>query len=232
MWEDHEVPPDRPMVEILDSSRTEARGRSHSFTPLQIVYTVGGLVALLALIVMLLGQPAPQAEPTTGDPESPTGDAGSGLDALDQGSSDRATPIADPGSAAPTFECPVTRPRADFVPPEPWSETPAYEGVAWHGTADLWTVVSIDEYMPRKSVWWSSEFTDGTSQPTPPIAVEYQRLDIDMDPIVVSAPGANAYTGEDGWFMINGREPSDPGCWLATGTYNGVSLSYIFEVVP
>ena len=44
------------------------------------------------------------------------------------------------------------------------------------------------------------------------------------------APGTNAYTVADGWFMMAGIDPQDPGCWQATAEYRGASLRYVFEI--
>ncbi len=137
----------------------------------------------------------------------------------------------DSGLAKPKFECPVTEPNG-FVPPPPWNGMQASDGTAWHGTTDLWTLVSVDEYVPRKSLWWTSTFTDGTTQPTPQVTVRYERLDIDDEPVIQPAPANNAFTPEYGWLIINGREPDEPGCWRATGTYKEVSLSYVFLSPP
>ncbi|MEM8921905.1 MAG: hypothetical protein AAGD35_00550 [Actinomycetota bacterium] len=127
-------------------------------------------------------------------------------------------------------ECPVTQPpREAFVPPEPWPATPALDGLAWYGTDDLWTVIEIGGSVENKSVWWSAKFPGGTDEPNPPLTVTFERLDTGAAPIVYDAPGTNGFTDADQWFMINGLEPREAGCWRATATYKGTALSYIYE---
>lgn len=41
--------------------------------------------------------------------------------------------------------------------------------------------------------------------------------------------GTNAYTVEDGWFIIGGIDPDVGGCWRVTATYKGASMSYVYE---
>lgn len=33
----------------------------------------------------------------------------------------------------------------------------------------------------------------------------------------------------DGWFMIAGIDPDEPGCWRVTAAYSGVELSYVYN---
>ncbi len=127
--------------------------------------------------------------------------------------------------------CAVTRPpEVAFVPPQPWPATPPSDDWAWYGTDELWTVIEIDGSTENKSVWWSAEFPGGTDEPNPPLTVTFERLDADVAPIEFDAPGTNAFTTADQWFMINGLEPREPGCWRATATYKGTTLSYTYEV--
>lgn len=143
---------------------------------------------------------------------------------------DRAT--ADPGETTATvaFTCPVT------IPPEPGHTptsdhppTPAHLGdTVWFGTDALWTVIPVDgSYLPRKSVWWSADF-DVNEDETPPLAVTYRRLDGDTV-VEYPAPGTNAYTPEDGWFMMNGIDPDEAGCWEVTATYGDATVTYVYE---
>ncbi len=137
------------------------------------------------------------------------------------------------------FACPVTIPTGDFNAPSPWPSQPAAghigdggSGSAWFGTADLWTVLPLDgQYNgPRKSVWWSQHFEGGGIEPQPDIAVTWRRLDAPgTEPIVFPGPGTNANTGPDGWFMIAGIDPYQPGCWEVTATYRGHELAYVYE---
>ncbi len=131
----------------------------------------------------------------------------------------------------PAYDCPVTQPPQDgFVPPEPWPEQPNSDELVWFGSADLWTAINPDGHIPRKSVWWSANFPGGIEEEMPAIQVVYERLDLNNLPIVMESPGTNAFTAEDGWFMINGIEPTGwGGCWRATATYKGARLSYVYE---
>ncbi|MEM7342020.1 MAG: hypothetical protein AAF467_25485 [Actinomycetota bacterium] len=142
------------------------------------------------------------------------------------------SPPDDEEAATPARgECPTTQPPEEaFVPPAPWPATPASDNMAWYGTDELWTVIEIDWPIENKSVWWSAQFPGGPDEPNPPLTVIFERLDADLPPIVYDAPGTNAFTDADQWFMINGREPTESGCWQATATYRGTTLSYIFEV--
>lgn len=127
-------------------------------------------------------------------------------------------------------DCPVTRPQKDgFTPPAPYPATPSGPGMAWYGTNTLWTVLPVGgEYPPRKSVWWSSSFNGGQSEPEPEITVVWKRLDSD-DPPITSGRSTNAHTLEDGWFMIAGIDPTVTGCWRVTATYHDAELSYIYR---
>lgn len=125
--------------------------------------------------------------------------------------------------------CPVTDVSGAFVPPAPYSPEPSIKDAVWFGTPQLWTVVPTDPSLPRKSVWWSIDFEGGGVEPRPDVEVVYERLDDPgTEPVVVGGPGTNAYTDVDGWFMIAGHEPTEPGCWRATATYRETSLSYVY----
>lgn len=144
-------------------------------------------------------------------------------------SDDRST-VATGDSTGP-FACPVTAPPDPaFVPPDPWPASPTSAEFAWYGSDALWTVVdATGGDVQNKSVWWSAKFPGGGEEEAPEIAVVYDRLDVEADPIVFPSPGTNASTATDGHFMINGVEPDDPGCWRGTATYKGATLSYVFE---
>ena len=90
----------------------------------------------------------------------------------------------------------------------------------------MFTQLPVDgDYGPRKSVWWSAHSREATrkqSRPSPS-----PRLDERASRI--SEGGTNAYTPEDGWFMISGIDPDEPGCWRVTATYRGATLSYVYE---
>jgi hypothetical protein len=102
--------------------------------------------------------------------------------------------------------------------------------MAWFGSGELWTVLDVEgKHSPRKSVWWSENFPGGHVEESPEILVTWIRLDQDSETITNDSEGTNAFTGEDGWFMIGGIDPDTPGCWEVTATYKGASLSYVYE---
>ena len=133
-------------------------------------------------------------------------------------------------AAEETFVCPITIPDGQpFVPPAPWPQTPTSSNMRWFGTDALWTPLDVEGHTPRKSVWWSANFPGGVVEEMPELEVIYERLDIVAEPVVFASPGTNALA-QDGDFMINGIEPDEPGCWEATATYKGASLSYVYKV--
>jgi hypothetical protein len=138
--------------------------------------------------------------------------------------------MATTAAAGRAFECPVTIPTEPrFVPMDRHHAERSMERLVWYGSDDLWTVVSTDASSRRKSVWWSQNFPGGDIENTPDIDVTWRRLDADAPPITVDY-GTNAYTPEDGWFMIAGIDPSGSGCWRVTATYKGAELSYVYLI--
>jgi hypothetical protein len=119
------------------------------------------------------------------------------------------------------------------VPPEPMLAVPdthPEEPVfgRWYGTHDLWTVLETDgSYGIRKSVWWSANFPGGAVEERPEVLVTWRRLDREESELTNDLDATNAYTAEDGWFMIAGIDPEERGCWEITATYKGASLSYV-----
>lgn len=126
--------------------------------------------------------------------------------------------------------CVVTEPPLPgLTPPSPWIATPPDGTSVWFGTPDLWTPLPVNGvYGPRKSVWWSQNFTDWSAEPRPEIGVVYERLDERADLILSGPPGTNAFTPQDGLFMIAGIDPPTPGCWRVTSSYKGSTLSYVY----
>lgn len=137
-------------------------------------------------------------------------------------------------SSSGGFDCPITVPFAPgFVPPERWPAEPAEPGSEWYGTADLWTVLALDgSYTPRKSVWWSANYTDPGADPFPEIEVVWHRLDTETEDITNDGLGTNGSTADDGLFIIAGLDPNRSGCWKVTATYGDASLSYVYEKLP
>ncbi len=134
--------------------------------------------------------------------------------------------------ATATDECPVTLPGEGLAAPRPFPVNPSVKGtndLAWYGSGSLWTVLPVDGvYVPRKSVWWSTRFPGGRQEERPEISVTWERLDADRARIMEPGPGTNAHTAIDGWFMIAGVDPDEPGCWRVTADYKGESLSYVY----
>jgi hypothetical protein len=144
------------------------------------------------------------------------------------------------------FECPVTIPpqpgfvatqpeevtySKHFPAPNPWPREYPHEGMVWYGSEDLWTALPVNgPYMPRKSVWWSVNFPGGILEEQPEVSVTWTRLDTD-EPVVIDNGGkaTNAFIPEEGWFIIAGGDPNQPGCWKVEASYKDATLSYVFE---
>ena len=140
--------------------------------------------------------------------------------------------VACSPQASETFDCPVTVPdQPGLVPPESHPPESSLDDSVWYGSAELWTVLFVDgSYEPRKSVWWSENFSDPGLEPSPDIAVVWHRLDESVDDITNgSVGGTNGSTPGDGLFMIAGIDPLTDGCWEVTATYKGAMLSYTWE---
>jgi hypothetical protein len=137
-----------------------------------------------------------------------------------------------PPEPATEASCPVTvPPQPGFVPPEPYPRAPSVPSYVWYGTGELWTVLAADGgYAPRKSVWWSTRLAGRHREEAPLIDVTWRRLDADEAAVVGGGPGTNAHTDEDGWFMIAGIDPDEPGCWRVTARYRGAVLTYTYLV--
>jgi hypothetical protein len=143
------------------------------------------------------------------------------------------------------FVCPVTLPpQPGFLATEPegltysehfratgWPREYPHEGMVWYGSEELWTALAIDgDHGERKSVWWSVNFPGGVVEEQPDVSVTWTRLDTEK-PVVIDNGGeaTNAFTAQDGWFMIAGIDPNQPGCWHVEATYKGATLSYVYE---
>ncbi|CAN5855908.1 hypothetical protein BH23ACT4_BH23ACT4_03580 [soil metagenome] len=144
------------------------------------------------------------------------------------------------------FECPVTIPpqpgfvatepenvtySEHFPAPDPWPSEYPHEGEVWYGTEELWTALAVDgDHGVRKSVWWSINFPGGMVEEQPDVSVTWTRLDT-KEPVVIDNGGdaTNAFIPEQGWFIIAGIDPAEAGCWEVEATYEGATLSYIYE---
>jgi hypothetical protein len=146
-------------------------------------------------------------------------------------------PGAAPAASGPAGPaCVPTKPSPPFVPPSGYPPVPPNsKGVAWFGSAALWTLIDVEGEtwlasdlphsaagLTQKTFWWSSRWSpDG--EPTPAITVSGTRLDGAGSFAI--GPGTNA--GADfGTAMLVGVDIPTPGCWRLTGTYRGESLSY------
>lgn len=137
----------------------------------------------------------------------------------------------DQGADSMTPECVVTVPpreQPSLPTTGPADQPPAGQG--WIGTPDLWTALPYSgTHVQRKSAWWSEEFPGGSVEEQPPIEVTWTWLGVeDRPPIVVPSPGTNAHSADTGWFMVNGIDPDEPGCWEVTAQYKGSELSYVY----
>lgn len=70
----------------------------------------------------------------------------------------------------------------------------------------------------------------GIDEEEPAVLVTWTRLDTD-DPVVIENGGkaTNAFTPEEGWFMIAGIDPDQAGCWKLETGYEGATHSYVHE---
>jgi len=148
---------------------------------------------------------------------------------------DTAEPPSDTAKPTPTSGVELCLPNVPnppgFVPPKGYPSEPSIEGWLWYGTEDPWTALPFGpqlSYSPRKSVFWSINFPGGGEEETPPISVTWNRLD-KADTRTNGGIGTNANTADDGWFMIAGFDPDEPGCWEVTATYKGTTLRYVYE---
>lgn len=184
------------------------------------VSRIASHIALSALL--LLAACGAESTPTTTRPPQASSSA-----TTSEPTSTTTTTQAATTTTSQAFECPVTPvPDEPFVPPDPYPAEPPVG--TWYGTPELWTVVT-DEYVQRKSVWWSVNFPGGAEEEQPPITVGWVRLDDPDAEAHTHDGGTNAYTAEDGWFMISGIDPPEGGCYEVTATYKGTSLTYVYE---
>ncbi|GBE26022.1 hypothetical protein BMS3Bbin02_02314 [bacterium BMS3Bbin02] len=183
------------------------------------------VLAVTAAAVVVFGTLGFAGWPRTNVPTSPGGPGASVTtpDDAAAGSSTLTTPL-DFG------DCPVTiPPQPGFQPPDGYPATPAF-GI-WYGTEGLWTLLEPDgAYRQRKTVLWSVNFPGGFAEERPAVDVTWRRLDDSDESIWNEGYGNNAYTQEDGDFMIAGIDPHRPGCWEVTATYKGAKLQYVYFV--
>jgi len=139
----------------------------------------------------------------------------------------------------PPPSCRLTKPTPAFAAPPPAPrQPPASYHAAWFGTAALWTMLrrggEVWAGLPQdadgfgqKTFWWSARW-DVNSELQPAISVTGRRLD-EQGSFSTSGLGTNA--GADfGVAMLIGVTVPTAGCWRLTGTYRGVTLSYVVWV--
>jgi hypothetical protein len=129
--------------------------------------------------------------------------------------------------------CPVTvPPNPGFVPPDPYPADHPDESLVWYGTAELWTALDVNgNHGPRKEVWWSVNFPGGEFEINPELLVTATRLDTtESETTSNNAQATNAFTPGEGWFMMTGIGSLGPGCWEVTASYEGATVSYVYEL--
>jgi len=204
-------------------------------------------LGVLTLVVAACGIPATAPADGVGSQEStaPTTVDGSRTTTI-AADAEKDTPEDAQTEKKTDFECPVTVPTQPgfeatkpekvtysehFPAPDPWPSHYPHEGMVWYGSKELWTALAIDgDHSPRKSVWWSVNFPGGVAQGEPEVWVTWSRLDAGETTVMDNdGKATNAFTPEEGWFMIAGGDPQEPGCWEVEATYKGATLSYVYE---
>lgn len=135
--------------------------------------------------------------------------------------------------------CPVTQPGDPPYTPADGVARTLPEGMFWHGTDALWTMLPLDATwidLPQtasgytqKLVWWREGY-NFQDEPQPDLAVTGRRLDADAS--FVAGAATNGYHPDYGSFMLVGVDIPTPGCWEITGRYRGESLSYVIRIAP
>lgn len=186
-----------------------------------------------------LAAPKPTTDATTQSIDTST-------TAIDPKTTQDAKPGTSEAEGKKAFNCPMTIPpepgfaasepskvtySKNFPTPDAWPREYPHKSLVWYGSTELWTALSVDgDHSPRKSVWWSANFPGGIVEGEPEVWVTWTRLDTDQFVVIDNGGKAtNAYTPEEGWFMIAGIDPDQPGCWEVEATYKGASLSYVYE---
>ncbi len=183
----------------------------------------GRLLALMTAVVVIFGVVGFAVWPRTAVPTSPGG-PGAYVSVPDDG-------VAGPGTTRTPIDfgdCPVTiPPQPGFQPPDGYPAEPM-SGV-WYGAEGLWTLLEPDGVQgQRKTLLWSVNFLGGRLEAQPNVDVRWRRLDSSGELISNEGHATNAYTPEDGDFMIAGLDPYRPGCWEVTATYKGATLRYVY----
>jgi hypothetical protein len=142
--------------------------------------------------------------------------------------------------ALPPDSCPVTlAPSPAFVPPAPYLRVPS-DGYFWYGTATLFTELPAkgvwddplhDENGYSQKLWWGREGYNWQAEPDPALTVTTKRLDAEVATRLYT-DATNAYTPEDGSFMLTGGDFRTAGCWQVTGRYGETELSYVVWIAP
>lgn len=203
-------------------------------------------IAMLAMLLTACGSATAEygdTAPATPDPASTVTTATTNAKPAKVASDTTDSPQTKSTEGA--FDCPITIPpqpgleaskpdksvySTPFPAPDPYPSEYPHEGMVWYGSEDLWTALPADgEYGVRKSVWWSTNYPGGTVEERPEVWATWTRLDTE-EPVVIDNHGeaTNAHTAEEGWFMIAGIDPDEPGCWEVGATYKGATLGYVY----
>jgi hypothetical protein len=196
----------------------------------------------LPLLCLILLTPLFILGCSTGSLDSPV------VEAADPGIGQRPTvaPIQQilPSDSLPPDYCPVTQPpEKAFSPPAPYRQEP-YPGHFFYGTEALWTSI------PLNPVWYGLPYTEGSGftqklfyqrdgynwrdDPTPALIVNGRKIDPNSkeEQTLVTSAATNAYTPDDGSFMLVGADSPSTGCWQITGRYGSDELTYTIWVAP
>ncbi|WP_119067870.1 hypothetical protein [Aggregatilinea lenta] len=135
--------------------------------------------------------------------------------------------------------CPVTQPGNPPYTPADGVARRLPEGMFWHGTDALWTMLTLDATwtdLPhtsngytQKLVWWRAGYNFRDEQ-RPDLVVTGRRLDADAS--FVAGAATNGYHEDYGSFMLVGVDIPTPGCWEITAHYRDEMLSYVVRVAP
>ncbi|MDQ3929747.1 MAG: hypothetical protein M3328_11460 [Chloroflexota bacterium] len=148
--------------------------------------------------------------------------------------------VSPTGTRAPgPGDCPVTRPpEQPFVPPPPYSPSPAWAGAFWYGTNLLWTQLPVDgaweelaegpHGYTQKVLWWREGYS-WKDDPSPDLTVTGRRLDAPAPPLRASR-ATNAFAEDIQSAMLIGVDFPAPGCWEVTGKVTDRELSFVIWV--
>lgn len=149
---------------------------------------------------------------------------------------------AVPGTAEATpFEtCPRTTARdGTFTVPAGRAPQLPSDAEFWFGSEELWTRLPADGVwsgLPtdargfgQKTFWWSVDF-HLAEELQPALTVSGRRVDGSSPPLLAER-ATNASAADIGQAMLAGVAFPTRGCWEVTGSYRGVELTFIVEIL-